>query len=1199
MATAFSEDDYDDYTGRIGPDGEPERYSTMLGGDPRLAQQRELASRAQRLAEPIIIDNWLKSITKDARGTEAASQVTLTPGVEYRIRDFTGRNDGQIIASGSTPEELLRLQDAAQALARQGTRADYRLEQVGGPAVAGFQTYTDPDTGKTVQVIGGDLYNKPIASTIAEIGIPIALAVAGGAFLAPLIAPGAAAGSAAAAGGLAAGTGIGSFAGNVLVGKPLDQALISGLTTAATAGGGSFLGPQIGPIVGSSAVGTGIGAGIGNFAANVATGASLEDALKSAGISGVTAGTIDALFPGGFNNNSNPTPTGTNTVSVPGTTNFGAGIGGSTSGFEDAIQTVLGQRIGSAFTGSLGGAGASNISLRDSGNDFNQQYETWRNSLTARQLGGRAAYNAFMNGYPEGWELTNAGQLTDPAQNVYATNLTPGSQAALDFAAKVNAGAAVPLADAAASAAQNAALGLESAASTATGGVGTLTAAQIAAAAAAAAGSNTGTGTTVATTTGGTRNDTITSSTGNDTIPGGTTVNTNTLTGGARNDTIPGGTTVSTTTGGTRNDTITGGTTVNTNTLTGGKGNDTITGGTTVRTDTLTGGTRNDTITGGTTVNTNTLTGGKGNDTIPGGATVRTDTNPRRTITTPLNNVNPGSTVEGETTRTRLVINPLTGQYVATEQLNPAGQTVQASTDEKTRLFFPNSDWLNSYLEQLKTEPPGPTTKQKIFSVLKTIAGLSPLLGLIPAGDGGGGTLDPGPGLPPGGTGGIGRIRNPATFDPFTYGQREGEFDFFRNAPATTGTVTGIGGTGTTTGTTGTTTTGTRTTGTPGPAATAAEVQAAYPGYTNIRQDAQGRWFGEPIPGYAASGPPATGLRVTAGGTFDPTVADYRLFNPDFESIERNADGRYSGVRTVDVVGTPGMTLAQVQAQYGATHRNITQDASGNFFGTRDVTTRSAAAPTTLEQVRALNLGYDDYELDNGNFSGIRRVTTNTPRPATLAEVQAQFGSTYNNITQNPDGRFFGQRTVQTSGMPTLEQIRNLGLGYEDYEQDGTDFYGIRTGPDTVVPGTRKTLEQIRGENPDYDDYGTNEGGDYFGIKYVNDGPPMAEGGEVDDDMVRHLIEYRKGGGHMGPGQVKGIGSGQEDKIPAWLSDGEYVWSAQDVADLGDGSTDEGVRRLDRMRKMVRQHAGRKDVKKIAKPQRGIEDMLKAVGGAV
>ena len=110
-------------------------------------------------------------------------------------------------------------------------------------------------------------------------------------------------------------------------------------------------------------------------------------------------------------------------------------------------------------------------------------------------------------------------------------------------------------------------------------------------------------------------------------------------------------------------------------------------------------------------------------------------------------------------------------------------------------------------------------------------------------------------------------------------------------------------------------------------------------------------------------------------------------------------------------------------------------------------------------------------------------------------------------------------------------------------------------------------------------------------------GNAFAEGGEVDDDMVKHLVDYHKNGGHQGPGQVKGIGSGQEDKIPAYLSDGEYVWSAQDVSDLGDGSNREGVRRLDKMRKMVRQQAGRKDVKKIAKPQKGIDRMLKAVGG--
>ncbi len=93
-----------------------------------------------------------------------------------------------------------------------------------------------------------------------------------------------------------------------------------------------------------------------------------------------------------------------------------------------------------------------------------------------------------------------------------------------------------------------------------------------------------------------------------------------------------------------------------------------------------------------------------------------------------------------------------------------------------------------------------------------------------------------------------------------------------------------------------------------------------------------------------------------------------------------------------------------------------------------------------------------------------------------------------------------------------------------------------------------------------------------------------------------HAATFATGTGHVGAGPVKGIGSGQDDKIPAWLSDGEYVWSAQDVSDLGDGSTDEGVRRLDRMRREVRSRAGRKSVTKIAKPQRGIGTLMTSVG---
>ena len=186
--------------------------------------------------------------------------------------------------------------------------------------------------------------------------------------------------------------------------------------------------------------------------------------------------------------------------------------------------------------------------------------------------------------------------------------------------------------------------------------------------------------------------------------------------------------------------------------------------------------------------------------------------------------------------------------------------------------------------------------------------------------------------------------------------------------------------------------------------------------------------------------------------------------------------------------------------------------------------------------------GADIYKYTPEEFEALQAETANT-----YAANQASFKNYQDTLAQNVE-----------SGAMTLAEAQALAQSY------ATPFGGA-------------TVQR-------------NAAGGYIGY---------AEGGEMHDDMVKHLLEYKKGGGHNGPGRVKGIGSGQEDKIPAWLSDGEYVWSAQDVADLGDGSTDEGVRRLDKMRQMVRKQAGRKDVKKIAKPQRGIDQMLKSVGGKV
>jgi len=53
---------------------------------------------------------------------------------------------------------------------------------------------------------------------------------------------------------------------------------------------------------------------------------------------------------------------------------------------------------------------------------------------------------------------------------------------------------------------------------------------------------------------------------------------------------------------------------------------------------------------------------------------------------------------------------------------------------------------------------------------------------------------------------------------------------------------------------------------------------------------------------------------------------------------------------------------------------------------------------------------------------------------------------------------------------------------------------------------------------------------------------------------------------------VGGAGTGQSDDIPTMLSDGEYVFDADTVSALGDGSSKAGAAILDKMRAEIRKH---------------------------
>ena len=71
------------------------------------------------------------------------------------------------------------------------------------------------------------------------------------------------------------------------------------------------------------------------------------------------------------------------------------------------------------------------------------------------------------------------------------------------------------------------------------------------------------------------------------------------------------------------------------------------------------------------------------------------------------------------------------------------------------------------------------------------------------------------------------------------------------------------------------------------------------------------------------------------------------------------------------------------------------------------------------------------------------------------------------------------------------------------------------------------------------------------------------------DGGEQHIPEFVTGAtGHY----VKGRGDGQSDDIPAMLADGEYVFDADTVAQLGNGSSDAGAKLLDHFRESLRQH---------------------------
>lgn len=86
---------------------------------------------------------------------------------------------------------------------------------------------------------------------------------------------------------------------------------------------------------------------------------------------------------------------------------------------------------------------------------------------------------------------------------------------------------------------------------------------------------------------------------------------------------------------------------------------------------------------------------------------------------------------------------------------------------------------------------------------------------------------------------------------------------------------------------------------------------------------------------------------------------------------------------------------------------------------------------------------------------------------------------------------------------------------------------------------------------------------------------PFKKGGHVNRPKEAEMIIIQSSGPTGGLGSfIGGCTGGQDDKVPAMLSDGEFVISADVVSHLGDGNNKAGAKKLKEMMNNIRMHKG-------------------------
>ena len=134
-----------------------------------------------------------------------------------------------------------------------------------------------------------------------------------------------------------------------------------------------------------------------------------------------------------------------------------------------------------------------------------------------------------------------------------------------------------------------------------------------------------------------------------------------------------------------------------------------------------------------------------------------------------------------------------------------------------------------------------------------------------------------------------------------------------------------------------------------------------------------------------------------------------------------------------------------------------------------------------------------------------------------------------------------------------------------------------RVARNKFLPEERFNIEPLHVKTNSPEDYKrTGRWLEYYNNPQFSGSPVMMKEGGAARPEISYEVEqfnYPSGLGFYVSGETKG----QDDKIPAMLSDGEFVIPADTVAHLGDGNNNAGAKKLDEMIKKIRGSKGMKN----------------------